>query len=69
MTDQLFALPPPTLLQQIAEVEREIGMRELVYPRQVAAKKMTQQKADWLLTAMRAVLATLKSLDAGEGEV
>lgn len=51
------------LAERIACVEREIKMRERVYPRWVAAEKMTQQKADAELAAMRAVLATLKAMD------
>lgn len=54
----------PTLEEQIECVEREIGMREKVYPRWVKAvpQKMTQAKADQELARMRAVLATLQSL-------
>lgn len=52
----------PTLAEQIECVEREIGMREKVYPRWVRAipQKLTQAKADQELARMRAVLATLK---------
>jgi hypothetical protein len=53
---------PITLGAQIACVEREIGMREHVYPRRVADGKMSQAKADDELAAMRAVLATLKGI-------
>ena len=49
---------------QVACVAREIKMRERVYPRWVAAEKMTQAKADAELAAMRAVLETLRTLDA-----
>lgn len=51
---------------QIACVKREIGMRERVYPRWVAAKKMPQKKADDEIAAMRAVLVTLEQVAAGE---
>lgn len=54
------------LAAQIKCVEREIGMRERVYPRWVASKKMSQQKADAEIAAMNAVLATLKRLQTGE---
>lgn len=47
---------------QIASVRREIGMRERVYPRQVAAKKMKQDTADYELRTMKAVLETLLKL-------
>lgn len=60
MTDLLAGQEQPvTLKQQIECVEREIGFRERVYPRLIAAKKMTQPKADHELRAMRAVLNTL----------
>lgn len=53
--------PSFSLEQQIACVEREIGMRERVYPRWVNSRppKLTQKKADEELGAMRAVLGTL----------
>lgn len=49
---------------QVACVQREISMRERVYPRWVADHRMTQKKADEELAAMRAVLLTLESLAA-----
>lgn len=51
------------LTDQIACVEREIAMREKVYPRRVAANRMTQQTADLQLRQMDAVLATLRHLN------
>ena len=48
-----------TLDQMIACVEREIGMRERVYPRWVEQKKMLQATADQELARMRAVLELL----------
>lgn len=51
------------LAQQIACVEREIEMRERVYPRWVAADKMTQAEATRELRSMRAVLTTLQACD------
>lgn len=52
--------------QMIDCVTREIGMRERVYPRWVADKKMKQEKADHEIAAMKAVLATLVGLQAAE---
>lgn len=52
--------------EQIACVEREIAMRERVYPRWVADHKMTQKKADQELAAMRAVLETVKAAAKNE---
>lgn len=45
--------------KQISCIEREIGMRERVYPIWVERKKMSQQKADEERKAMREVLKTL----------
>ena len=52
--------------EQIASVEREIKMRERVYPRWVEAKRMTQAKADHELEAMKCVLVTLHNLSQGD---
>lgn len=51
-----------SLSDQIACVRREVGMRERVYPRWIAAGNMTQAKADREIEAMKAVLATLVRL-------
>jgi hypothetical protein len=52
-----------SLNQQIEEVEREIALRERVYPNQVARGKMRQGVADFHKQRMVAVLETLKHLD------
>jgi hypothetical protein len=44
---------------QMACVRREINKRKEVYPRLVAAGKLSQQKADQESDLMRAVLVTL----------
>jgi hypothetical protein len=49
---------------QIACVRREIALRERVYPRQIAAGKMKQAEADAELARMRAVLATLETVES-----
>ena len=59
MNAGLFAI---TIEEQIAEVERELKLREHVYPRWVGEKKMRQEKADKCMAAMRAVLETLQSI-------
>lgn len=56
---ELFA---PSLIEQVACVQREIAMREVVYDRRVGAGKMSRAIADRELETMRAVLATLLSL-------
>ena len=62
MTDSMFPDAPISLEAQIDAVQREIWFREHVYPRRVAAGKMTTMLADRQLALMRAVLATLESL-------
>lgn len=63
---EIAALGSPTLTltldEQIKSVEREIGMRESVYPKWVRAGKMSDLKASREIAAMRAVLSTLHSL-------
>jgi len=55
---------------QIKAVEREIGMRERVYPRQVKAGKMRQAEADFQIAIMRAVLETLRGVASnGKGVI
>jgi len=51
---------------QVRCIEREITMRERVYPRWVESKRLTQRKADEEMEAMRAVLATLQTIAAGQ---
>ena len=52
-----------SLDNQIKAVEREIAMRKAVYPKRIAAKAMTQERADHEITAMEAVLRTLRRLE------
>ena len=58
MTDLL----PISVAEMIAEIEREIRMRESVYPRWVAAKKLSQAKADRQIAVMRAAVERLKEV-------
>jgi len=53
-----------TLETQLACIRREIRMRENVYPRWIETGKMTANKANAELAAMRAVLETLVELQA-----
>ena len=50
---------PITIERQIAAVRHEISMRNRVYPRWVAAGKMTQAKADEVITALVSALPGL----------
>jgi hypothetical protein len=54
--------PTYDLATQIACVEREIKMRMAVYPIWIREHRLTQNKADYELGAMRAVLETLKDV-------
>lgn len=51
-----------SLHDQIKCVQREIEMREDIYPRMVKWGKMDPQKADEELKAMKSVLSTLKEI-------
>ena len=50
-----------SIAAQIKSVEREIAMRQEVYPHRVASGKMKQTTADYEISAMRAVLETLRA--------
>lgn len=51
--------------RQIAAVERELTYRRSVYPRLVAAGKLTESAAAQQTWEMLAVLGTLRRLDGG----
>lgn len=53
---------PVPIEAQIAEVERELALREQVFPRWIADHKMKPEKAARCMNAMRAALASLKSI-------
>lgn len=53
-----------TLGMQIAAVEREIALRQRVYPKMVGQGRMKAHDADVQIAAMQAVLATLKRVAA-----
>jgi hypothetical protein len=48
-----------SLDDQIAEIDRELKLRETVYANHVMRKKMSQEKADLHMARMVAVLQTL----------
>lgn len=58
-----------SLQGQITEVEREIKLRENVYPRLVQTGKMKSGEADYHTSAMCSVLATLKWLELHEAKI
>lgn len=55
-------LLPPTLSEMLSEVVREIGLRNFVYPRLIASRKLTQSKADRQIQVMEAVAEKLREL-------
>ena len=59
-------MTPITLSEQVAEVRREIAMRQAVYPGLVERKKLAPARADRQLAVMRAVLEKLLQLEHGE---
>jgi hypothetical protein len=51
---------PVTIDEMVREVEREITLRRRVYPRAVASKRMSQDKADKQIAIMEAVARELQ---------
>ncbi|WP_422371314.1 hypothetical protein [Hoeflea sp.] len=58
-----------SLIGQIAEVDREIALRERVYPEQIRRGKMRQAEAEMLIGRMRAVRASLSFLQDNEADI
>lgn len=58
-----------SLIGQIAEVDREISMRQRVYPDQIRRGKMRQAEADLLMGRIHAVRASLVFLKANEDDI
>lgn len=58
----------PSLKEQKDEVGREVGLRRNLYPKWVAAKRLTQETADRQIANMEAAYQTLKALAAKEEE-
>lgn len=57
-----------SLSAQIEAAERELDYRLRCYPKWVIVGKMQQAKADYEIAAMRAIIATLKSLQPPQPE-
>lgn len=57
-----------TIEQQITCIDREIGMRQRVYPRWVAQKKMSQEASDREIATMTDVLTTLRRVKQVEAD-
>jgi hypothetical protein len=51
---------PPTIVELVACAEREVRFREFVYPRRIATKRMTPEKAEREIALMRAIVEELR---------
>lgn len=49
-----------TLTEQITCAKRELAMRQGCYPKWVAGKRLTQEKADHEIECMKAIIDTLE---------
>lgn len=58
-----------SLIGQIAEIDREIALRQRVYPEQIRRGKMRQAEADLLMGRIHAVRASLVFLKANEDDI
>lgn len=58
MAERTHALERDVL---VACAKRELAMRRAVYPRRVADRKMTQEKADLEIDAMEAIVGVLEN--------
>lgn len=55
-----------TLKEQIAEVKRELAMREVVYKKQIVTGKLNRSDANQQYLALKSVLKTLLKLHEKE---
>ncbi len=60
MSAELFPIP---LSDQIAEIRRELSIRDRVYKGLVGRGTMSQKQADRQINTMKAVLETLEGLN------
>ena len=58
--------PPVPYAEQLECAERELRLRQRVYPRRVSDGKMTQALADREIARMEAIIETLRPLAEGE---
>lgn len=58
-----------SIIGQIAEIDREIAMREAVYPREIAAGKMKKEAAQMLMDRIHAIRATLVFCKENEADI
>lgn len=58
-----------SIIGQISEIDREIAMRERVYPREIQSGKMKQQEAEMMMDRIHAVRATLVFCKDNEADI
>ncbi|MGC4407558.1 hypothetical protein D4A92_09615 [Rhizobium rosettiformans] len=58
-----------SIIGQIAEIDREIAMRQRVYPEHVRTGKMRQAEADMLMERAYAIRATLMFCREHEADI
>lgn len=58
-----------SIIGQLAEIDREIQMRERVYPEMVRTGKMKSGESDMLMERIRAIRATLVFCKDNEPEI
>jgi hypothetical protein len=58
-----------TLAEQIAEAQRELALRERVFPRWVKSGRLSMDEAYHQLAAMRAILRTLQRLEVEQRQL
>lgn len=58
-----------SIIGQIAEIDREIAMREKVYPRDVQSGRMKKEQAEMLMERIFAVRATLVFCKENEADI
>jgi hypothetical protein len=58
-----------SIVGQIAEIDREMAMRQRVYPNQVREGKMRQSEAELLIERLQAVRATLIFCKENEADI
>lgn len=56
--------PPPSLMCVIAELKRERGMRQHVYPRLIDNGTITEEKALYQMRCLEEAIDRLEALDA-----
>lgn len=55
-----------SLVAQITEINRELALRERVYPSQVTSGRMRQSEAEYHIEVLKRVRATLNWLQSNE---